>query len=426
MEGNHSQQTQALGGTRVLDITRVLAGPWAMQILGDLGAEIIKIERPGPGDESRHWGPPWVKDGQGKPTKDAAYFLAANRNKESVAIDIATPQGRDLVLKMVADCDIFVENYKVGGMKKLGLDYEAVRKVRPDIIYLSLTGFGQQGPFAERPGYDYLFQGLSGVMSVTGDPDDQPGGGPQRVGVPLVDMFTGMYATVAILAALNFRHLTGKGQYLDVSLFDSSLALASNPMMLSLIGGKPQQRSGRAAPTISPYGVFPASDGMFIVASANQGQWIAFCKALGHPDLATDPRFATNGERIANQKVLNELLGNITRTQDRVYWDRVLTAAGVPAGPINDCFQALDHPQARAKQSLTMMPHASGGEIPAIASPLRMSESPVSFRTAPPLMGQHTNAVLTRMLSLSAEDLARLSAEGVIQDAGYGKPDAPG
>mgnify|MGYP006153258697 FL=1 len=415
MPGEPKDHRTALGSLRVLDLTRVLAGPWAMQIFGDLGAEIIKIERPGEGDECRHWGPPWIKDPEGNPSGEAAYFLTSNRNKKSVAVDISTVAGQRIVLDLAAGSDIFIENFKVGALKKYGLDYESVRKVRPDVIYLSLTGFGQEGPYADRPGYDYLFQGLGGLMSVTGEPDDQPGGGPQRIGIPLVDMFSGMYAAVALLAALYHRKETGQGQYIDISLFDTVLTIGSNPLMYSLIGGKVQQRSGRASPSISPYGVYPARDGLFILASANQSQWVAMCRAVGCPELATDARFSTNGDRIANQVELNAVLAKIFTAHDRAHWEDVLSAAGVPVGPINDYFQAIEHPQAQFRQSLLSLPHAMGVNVPGIASPLRMSQTPVSYRSAPPLLGQHTEEVLTRILGMSPEALDRLAEAGLIQ-----------
>ncbi len=404
-----------LGSLRVLDLSRVMAGPWAMQIFGDLGAEIIKVERPGVGDESRHWGPPWIRNPDGSPSGEAAYFLSANRNKKSVAVDISQAEGQRIILDLAASSDVFIENFKVGALKKYGLDYESVRKVRPDIVYLSLTGFGQEGPYADRPGYDYLFQGLGGLMSVTGEPDDAPGGGPQRIGIPLVDMFSGMYAAVALLAALYHRKETGQGQYIDISLFDTVLAIGCNPLMYSLVGGKVQRPSGRASPSISPYGVYPARDGLFILASANQSQWLAMCRAVERPELAADPRFASNGDRIANRAALNTVLSEIFTAHDRGHWEAVLSAAGVPVGPINDYFQAIEHPQAKFRHSIFSLPHELGVDVPAIASPLRMSKTPVSYRSAPPLLGQHTAEVLAGVLGMTPAVLDRLAAAGLIQ-----------
>ena len=407
---------RALESIRVLDLSRVLAGPWAMQILGDLGADVIKVERPGEGDESRHWGPPWIPLADGRPSGESAYFMTSNRNKRSVAIDIARPEGRELVRELARSSDVFIENFKVGTMKRYGLDYESLRAIRPDIVYLSLTGFGQEGPFADRPGYDYLFQGLGGLMSITGEPDGAPGGGPQRIGVPVVDLFTGMYAAVAILAALHHRQATGEGQSLDISLFDAVLALGSNPLVYSLVGGKPQQRTGKSSPSIAPYGVFPARDGLFIVASANQSQWVALCKAIGHPELATDPRFAKNGDRIANRAAMDETLSRVFSTQDRAHWESVLAQAGVPAGPINDSLQAIEHPQAKFRQSLLSLKHSLGVDVASVASPLRMSATPVDYRRGPPLLGEHTIEVLRERLALDDAALAKLADAGLIQD----------
>ena len=415
MANKATDHRAALGSLRVIDLTRVLAGPWAMQIFGDLGAEIIKIERPGEGDECRRWGPPWIKDPDGNPTAEAAYFLSANRNKKSVAVDISRAEGQRIIRDLVAGADVFIENFKVGAMKKYGLDYESIRKVRPDIIYLSLTGFGQDGPYADRPGYDYLFQGLGGLMSVTGEPDGAPGGGPQRIGIPLVDMFSGMYAAVALLAALYHRKETGEGQCIDINLFDAVLALGVNPLMYSLVGGKVQRPSGRVSPSISPYGVYPARDGLFILASANQLQWQAMCRAVGHPELATDPRFVTNGARIAHTAELNVALSQIFTQHDRAHWEQILNAAGVPVGPINDYFQAIEHPQAKFRQSILSLPSALGVNVPSVASPLHMSKTPVRYRSAPPLLGQHTAEVLSRLPGMSAEKLEQLAEAGLIQ-----------
>ncbi|HMN78676.1 MAG TPA: CoA transferase [Burkholderiaceae bacterium] len=406
-----------LQGLRVLDLSRVLAGPWSMQTFGDMGADIIKIERPGFGDDSRHWGPPWLADGEGKPTRESAYFLSTNRNKRSVAIDITVAEGQRLVRDLTAHCDVFIENFKRGSMARFGLDYESIRKVRPDIIYLSLTGFGQEGPFADRPGYDYLFQGLGGVMSVTGERDDLPGGGPQRVGVPLVDLFTGMYSSIAILAALNHRNNTGEGQLIDLSLFDTVLALSSGQLSNYFVSGKVPPRTGTASPNIAPYGVFPASDGDLIVASANQSQWVAFCKVLGLEWMATDPRFATNAGRIANYAEMHELCSESTRRRTRTEWEELMTEAGVPAGPINDYSQAIEHPQAKFRGSRLAIDHPLGGKAPGVASPLRFSKTPVSYRMAPPLLGQHTYEVLREQLALDEAALEKLAAAGVIADA---------
>ena len=406
-----------LNGVRVLDLSRVLAGPWAMQNLGDLGADILKIEKPGDGDDSRHWGPPWLKDPEGEDTRQSAYFMSANRNKRSVAIDIAKPEGQALVRELASRCDLFIENFKVGGLKKFGLDYESIRKVRPDVIYLSLTGFGQTGPFAERPGYDYLFQGLGGLMSVTVERDDRVGGGPQRMGLPVVDLFTGMYATVALLAALHHRGQTGQGQYIDLSLHDTVLAVSGGTAMNYLLTGEPPKRMGTASPSIAPYGVYPCADGEMIIACGNQSQYVKLCHAIGAPELATDPRFHDNPGRLKNFDELFAALSERLRQRTRREWEDVLYQVGVPAGPINDYQQAFDHPQSIAHQNRIELDHAVGVKMPGIASPFRFSASPIEYRHAPPLIGQHTFEVLREVLDLGDERLQTLSSGGVIADA---------
>ena len=405
--------TGPLRGIRVLDLSRVLAGPFSMQNLGDLGADIIKVERPGVGDESRHWGPPFMADADGKPTKESAYFLSANRNKRSVTIDLTRPEGQALVRQLAESADVCIENFKVGDLARYGLDYAALSKINPKLIYCSVTGFGQDGPFAERPGYNSLFQGLGGLMSVTGERDDRPGGGPQRVGVPIVDLFTGMYATVAILAALRHRELTGEGQHLDISLMGAVMTLCGGHLSNFMISGKMPVRTGNVSPNIMPYGVFPCSDGPMIVASANQGQFKSFCKALGHPEWADDPRFATNGGRIENQEALNTLFSAVTIQRTRAEWDQILLDSGVPSGPINNFGQALDHPQVKHLNSRIGLPHPAGVDAPGIASPIRMSKSPVSYRRPPPMLGQHTQEVLAE-LGLDAAAIEALTKSGVI------------
>ena len=404
-----------LHGLRVLDLSRVLAGPWAMQNLGDLGADVIKVERPGAGDDSRHWGPPWMAGPDGQ-NRQSAYYLSANRNKRSVAIDIATPEGQRLVRELAVESGVFIENFKVGTLARYGLDYASIREVRPDIVYLSLTAYGQDGPYADRPGYDYLFQGVGGLMSVTGERDDRPGGGPQRCGIALIDLFTGMYATVAILAALNHRNATGEGQHIDLSLFDTVMAVSAGPLSNYMISGKVPGRMGNASPTIAPYGVFPTADGDLIIASANQSQWVSMCKAIGLPQLATDPRFHDNAGRLANYDAMREAVSVVLRTNTRAHWEAVFETAGVPAGPINDYAQALAHPQAEHHGTRIEMPHANGAIAPGIASPMHFSGTPVEYRLAPPMLGQHTYEVLRERLALPDDELARLSQAGVIAD----------
>ena len=403
-----------LHGVRVLDLSRVLAGPWCVQNLGDLGADVIKIERPVAGDDSRHWGPPWLKDAQGEPTRESAYYLAANRNKRSVAIDISMPQGQQLVRSLTERSDVMIENYKVGGLKKFGLDYPSVRNVNPRIVYCSITGFGQDGPYAERPGYDYLFQGLGGLMSVTGERDDLPGGGPQKVGVPIVDLFTGMYAAISILAALHHRDAGGAGQHIDVSLFDAVLAMSSGALSNYFCSGTVPGRFGNASANIIPYDVFPCADGQMIVASANQSQFDSLARAIGRPGIATDPRFADNQARIEHRAELFALLSEVFRTKPRAEWEDICYRAGVPCGPINDYRQALEHPQAAHHANKIELEHPYGVRAPGIANPMRFSETPVEYRRAPPLLGQHTREVLVGTLGLAEGEVDRLADEKVI------------
>lgn len=385
-----------------------------MQILGDMGADIIKIERPGIGDESRQWGPPFLKDKDGKPTRESAYFMSTNRNKRSVAVDLANPQGQALIRKIAETADICIENFKVGDLARYGLDYASLSKINPRLIYCSVTGFGQDGPWASRPGYDYLFQGLGGVMSVTGERDDKPGGGPQRVGLPLVDLFTGMYSTVAILGALHHRNQTGEGQYIDMSLFATVMAVSSGQLSNYLVGGKIPGRTGNVSPNIGPYGVYPCSDGLFIIASANQPQFVALCKALGHPEWATDPRFADNGARMANQEVLYEMFSEVLRTRTRSEWEELFLEVGVPAGPINNYEQALEHPMAKHQKTRLTFQHPLGVEAPSIASPLKFSKTPVTYRRPPPMLGQHTSEVLNE-LGLDQAAIEQLVKSGAIK-----------
>jgi crotonobetainyl-CoA:carnitine CoA-transferase CaiB-like acyl-CoA transferase len=403
-----------LHGLRVLDLSRVFAAPWCMQILGDMGADIIKIERPGVGDESRQWGPPFLKDQEGKATRESAYFMSTNRNKRSVAVDLSNPQGQALIRQLAESADICIENFKVGDLARYGLDYASLSKINPRLIYCSVTGFGQDGPWASRPGYDYLFQGLGGIMSVTGERDDKPGGGPQRVGLPLVDLFTGMYSTVAILGALHHRDRTGEGQHIDMSLFATVMAISSGHLSNYMVGGKLPARTGNVSPNIGPYGVYPCSDGLLIIASANQSQFVTLCKTLGHPEWATDPRFADNGGRMAHQETLYGLFSAVLETRTRSEWEERFFEAGVPAGPINNYQQALEHPVAKHQQTRLSLEHPLGVEAPGIASPLRFSKTPVTYRRPPPMLGQHTREVLTEM-GLDQAAIDRLVESGAIR-----------
>ena len=391
----------ALDGIRVLDLSRILAGPWCTQNLADLGADVIKIERPRVGDDTRAWGPPFLKDGDGVDTNESAYYLSANRNKRSVEADMATPEGAALIRELAAVSDILVENFKVGGLARYGLDYASLQAINPRLIYCSVTGFGQDGPFARRPGYDFMIQGMGGLMSITGERDDLPGGGPQKAGVAVTDIVTGMYATVAILAALQERHRSGLGQHLDIALLDSHVALLANQNSNYFNSGVAPTRAGNAHQNVVPYQVFAASDGHLIVATGNESQYRAYCTAIGAAELGDDPRFATNRLRVTHRDTLVALLAEIMRQGTRDDWIARLEAVGVPCGPINDIAQAFAHPQVAARQLRRDLPHPSGSVAPVTASPLRFSASPVVYRRAPPLLGQHTEEVLREVLGLS-------------------------
>ncbi|WP_454673101.1 CaiB/BaiF CoA transferase family protein [Achromobacter pestifer] len=396
----------ALDGIRVLDLSRILAGPWCTQNLADLGADVIKIERPHVGDDTRAWGPPYLKDGDGQDTNESAYYLSANRNKRSVEADMATPEGAALIRELAAASDILVENFKVGGLAKYGLDYDSLKAINPRLIYCSVTGFGQDGPFAQRPGYDFMIQGMGGLMSITGERDDLPGGGPQKAGVAVTDIVTGMYATVAILAALQERHRSGLGQHLDIALLDSHVALLANQNSNYFNSGVAPTRAGNAHQNVVPYQVFAASDGHLIVATGNESQYRAYCRAIGVPELGDDPRFATNRLRVTNRELLIGMLTAIMQEGRRDDWIAKLEAVGVPCGPINNIAQAFAHPQAQARQLRRDLPHPAGGVAPVTASPLRFSASPVVYRRAPPLLGEHTEEVLRDVLGKSAEAIA--------------------
>ena len=396
----------ALTGIRVLDLSRILAGPWCTQNLADLGADVIKIERPRVGDDTRAWGPPFLKDGDGHDTEESAYYLSANRNKRSVEADMATPAGAALIRELAAASDILVENFKVGGLAKYGLDYDSLKQINPRLIYCSITGFGQDGPYAQRPGYDFMIQGMGGLMSITGERDDLPGGGPQKAGVAVTDIVTGMYATVAVLAALQERNNSGLGQHLDIALLDSHVALLANQNSNYFNSGVAPQRAGNAHQNVVPYQVFAASDGHLIVATGNESQYRAYCRAIGAPELGDDPRFATNRARLANRELLVGLLTEIMRQGKRDDWIAKLEAVGVPCGPINDIAQAQAHPQAQARQLRRDMPHPAGGVAAVTASPLRLSASPVEYRRAPPLLGEHTEEVLREVLGKTPEEIA--------------------
>ena len=404
----------SLAGIRVLDLSRILAGPWAAQTLGDLGAEVIKVERPGAGDDTRGWGPPYLKDAQGKETAEAAYFLCANRNKKSLTLDISHPEGQRIVRELAAKSDIVIENFKVGALKKYGLDYAALSAVNPGLIYCSITGFGQTGPYARRAGYDFLIQAMGGLMSITGRGDDEDGGGPQKVGVAVTDILTGLYSTVGILAALAHRTATGKGQHIDMALLDTQIAALANQNMNFLTTGKPPVRLGNNHPNIVPYQDFPTADGGMIVAVGNDAQFAAFCRALGQPGWAADERFTKNRARVANRVALTGLLRGETVKRTTAEWIGELEKAGVPCGPINTLQEVYADPQVVARNMRFEMPHPTAGAVPQVASPLRLSRTPVSYRAPPPTLGQHTSEVLAGVLGLSGEAIAALSVQGIV------------
>ena len=404
----------ALTGIRVLDMSRILAGPWVGQLLADLGAEVIKIERPGKGDDTRAWGPPFVKDKDGKDTSDAAYFMCANRGKKSLTLDIAKPEGQAIIRELAQMSDILLENYKVGDLKRYGLDYEALSKLNPRLIYCSITGFGQTGPYRERAGYDFLVQGMGGIMSTTGERDDLPGGGPQKVGVAIADLMTGMYSTVGILAALHERSTSGLGQYIDMALLDTQVAWLANQNANYLIGGKVPECMGNAHPNVMPYQTFRTKDGNIIIATGNDGQYQRLCVAAGLPDAATDPRFATNALRIANRDACTALLAGAMKTKTTTEWVALLEIVGVPCGPINRLDEVYADPQVQHRGLKINMSHPLAGNVPLTANPIKYSRTPITYDRAPPLVGQHSDDVLRDLLGKSAEEVARLRTRKIV------------
>lgn len=404
----------ALSHLRVLDLSRVLAGPWAGQILADLGAEVIKIERPGNGDDTRAWGPPFLKDPRGENTSEAAYYLSANRNKQSVTIDFTQPEGQKLVRELAAKSDIVIENFKVGGLKAYGLDYESLQLENPRLIYCSITGFGQTGPYAKRAGYDFMIQGLGGLMSLTGRPEGEDGAGPVKVGVALTDILTGLYSTSAILAALAHRDQGGPGQHIDMALLDVQVACLANQAMNYLTTGVSPRRLGNAHPNIVPYQDFPTADGDFILTVGNDNQFRKFAEVAGQPQWASDPRFASNKQRVAHRAELIPLIRQATVFKTTAEWVAALEGAGVPCGPINDVAQVFADPQVQFRCLQVDLPHALSGTVPQVASPIRLSATPVEYRRAPPLLGEHTLEVLTSLLGLSDAEVIALREKGVL------------
>lgn len=409
----------SLTGIRVLDLSRVLAGPWCTQTLADLGADVIKIERPGSGDDTRSWGPPFLKDADGQDTAEAAYYLGTNRNKRSVTCDIAQPEGQALIRELVPRCDVFIENFKVGDMARYGLDYAALRVLNPRLVYCSVTGFGQTGPYRERAGYDYAVQGIGGLMSVTGERDEL-GGGPQKVGVAVADLFTGMYATVAILAALRHAERTGEGQHVDMALLDTQVAMLANLGANYLVSGKAPGRAGNAHQNIVPYQVFetaPHADGSkdhIILAVGNDGQFAKFCDVAGRPELATDPRFARNQDRVRNRAILVPMLEQVMKTRGKAQWLAALEAAKVPCGAINNLAEVFADEQVKQRGMVTSWEHPLQPELRLVSSPMKLSATPVRTDLPPPLLGQHTDEVLVELLGWPAQRLAELKDKKVI------------
>ncbi|MCW2244013.1 CaiB/BaiF CoA transferase family protein [Azospirillum canadense] len=396
-----------LSHVRVLELSRVLAGPWAAQTLADLGADVIKVERPGAGDDTRAWGPPWAGE-------QSAYFLSTNRGKRSITIDFEQPEGQALVRKLAAEVDVVIENFKVGGLVKYGLDYESLKAINPGLVYCSITGFGQDGPYAKRAGYDFMIQGMGGLMSITGQPDQEAGGGPVKVGVAVTDVFTGLYATVGVLGALAHRDRTGEGQWVNLALLDVQVAVLANQAMNYLVGGKAPQRLGNAHPNIVPYQAFATLDGHIILAVGNDGQFAKFCQVAGRPELAQDERYATNPARVAHRKELVAILEMLLEQRTSRDWLGALEEVGVPCGPINDIAQVFADPHVQARNIHQDLPHPEAGTVPTVASPIRYSATPIEHTVAPPTLGQHTDAVLGEALGLCAADIAALRDKGVI------------
>lgn len=402
---NAAAEKTALGGVRVLDLTRVVAGPLAAQSLGDLGAEVIKVERRGEGDDVRRVGPPWMPRAEGE---ESTYFQSVNRNKRSIAIDFATPEGAETLRRLAAVSDVLIENYRPGTLDRYGVGYEALRRINPRLVYCAVSGFGQAGPYAGRSGYDYLIQGMGGAMSVTGAPDGEPGATPTRVGIPLVDIFAGMNATIGVLAALRRRETTGEGQFVDISLFDSQVSGLLNGASAWLNGGVTLGRTGNDHPSAAPYGVYEARDGHVIIATFNDREFIRLADALGRPEWKADPRFSTNGARVVHRTQIKAAVAEVIRTEERAHWVEVLNAARVSCGPINDMSDIERDPHVEVREMIVRQTHPRLGEVRTIASPLRLSESPPTYRRPPPLMGEHTDEVLRDVLGLDDAALETL------------------
>jgi len=403
-----------LQGIVVLDLSRILAGPWATQLLADYGAEVLKVEHPQGGDDTRKWGPPYLKDAEGGDTRESAYYLSANRGKRSLAIDFSQPEGQALIRRLATQADVLVENFKVGGLARYGLGYDELSALNPRLVYLSISAFGQDGPDAAKPGYDAMVQGMGGLMSITGLPDGEPGAGPQKVGVAVADLMCGMYAVSAILAALYERDRSGRGQYIDLALLDTQVAWLANQNLNYLVSGQPPRRQGTAHPNIVPYQCFRTADGYLMLAVGNDGQFARFCAAAGAPGLASDPRFATNTDRVAHRAELVPIVEALVRERTTREWMDALEVAQVPCGPINDLAQVFAEPQVRHRGLRLELPHPLAGTAPGVANPVRFSRSGVEYRGSAPLLGSDTEAVLKGRLGLDDGALAELAERGVI------------
>jgi crotonobetainyl-CoA:carnitine CoA-transferase CaiB-like acyl-CoA transferase len=403
-----------LAGIRVLDLSRVLAAPWTGQNLADLGAEVVKIERPKSGDDSRAFGPPWLKAADGRETGESAYFACANRGKKSVTINLSHKEGQRIVRELAARSDVLLENYKFGDLARYGLGYPDLAAINPRLVYCSVTGFGHTGPYRDRPGYDFMIQGMAGMMSITGERDELPGGGPQKAGMPIADIMTGMYATVAVCAALVYRAQSGKGQHLDLALFDTQVAVLANQAANYLATGVSPRRLGNAHPNIVPYGSYRTADGAVIIACGNDNLFGRFCDAAGCSELAKDARFSTNGKRVSNRAALDAVIGPILERRTTREWVQALEAAGVPNGPINTLEEVFREPQAIARGLKVEVPHPVAGAVALVRSPMRFSATPVEHEVPPPVLGEHTEEVLREMLGLSPAEIAKLRADGVL------------
>ncbi|QXZ10245.1 CoA transferase [Comamonas sp. Y33R10-2] len=416
MNTSTSTSAGALNGIKVLDLSRVLAGPWATQMLADLGADVVKVERPAVGDDTRHWGPPFLKDDAGNDTREASYFTACNRNKRSLTVDMGHPEGQALLLRMAQEADVVVENFKTGGLKQYGLDYDSLKALNPRLVYCSITGFGQDGPYAERAGYDLMVQAMCGLMSITGHEDSEPGGGPLKVGVAVIDVFTGLYASNAILAALNARHASGQGQFIDMALLDVGMAVLANQASGFLATGRTPGRAGNIHPSLAPYQDFSTLDGNVLLAIGNDGQFARFCAAIDQPGWAQDARFTTNTARVHNRAALLGLMKPVMLTRSTLDWIALLEDKAVPCGPINTIAEAFEDPQVKARGILKSLPRNAGdgiGRIATVANPMRLSATPITYRSAPPTLGQHTDEVL-RELGLDQQAIAALRTQNVV------------